>query len=268
MEGSQFDGIARTMVAAISRRRTLSGLLGATLALLGRTQPDDSLAANGACRPKCGACQRCQKGRCRQTPRGKKCKRGKCRPRPNGAECGPRKVCLGGVCRPRCGDGVPCFVFLTSSTHTGNLGGLGGADAICQRLADQAKVPGIYKAWLSDGPGATPNTRFRTSTGPYVLVTGTPISSSYADLTSGSIDARINVMETRAIDGGATVWTNTQPNGAAGGAFAFASCGEWDDATPTTIGNAGSSSQTGAGWTAFDALNCNVARRLYCVQQA
>jgi hypothetical protein len=45
----------------------------------------------------------------------------------------------------------PCKVFVTSTVHDGNLGGLAGADAICNSLASDAGLPGTYKAWLSDG---------------------------------------------------------------------------------------------------------------------
>ncbi len=33
---------------------------------------------------------------------------------------------------------VPMTFFVTSTTHSGNLGGLAGADAICQQLATAA----------------------------------------------------------------------------------------------------------------------------------
>jgi hypothetical protein len=40
------------------------------------------------------------------------------------------------------------YVFLTSGTYSGNLGGISGAHAICQRHADAAGLPGKYKAWI------------------------------------------------------------------------------------------------------------------------
>jgi hypothetical protein len=135
-------------------------------------------------------------------------------------------------------------------------------------LADQGKVPGINKAWLSGNAGTTPNTRFRISTGPYVLLDGSPVASSYADLTNGSIDAPINGTENRTRDMGSNVWTNTLPNGARGGDFAFVSCGNWTDGTNGVFGNTGASNQPMAGWTTSIALDCNRLHRLYCVQQA
>src|SRR4026208_707297 len=42
------------------------------------------------------------------------------------------------------------IVFVTSTLKHGNPGGLGGADAICQKRALEAKLPGRYRAWISD----------------------------------------------------------------------------------------------------------------------
>ena len=113
--------------------------------------------------------------------------------------CGEGEVCVGGACEPACN---PCRVFVTSTTHDGNLGGLAGADAICQARAAAAGLPGTYLAWLSDG-SASPATRFLTqSAGPYRLVNGTTIADDWADLTSGDLDAPINITETGDPPGG------------------------------------------------------------------
>lgn len=44
----------------------------------------------------------------------------------------------------------PKYVFITSLTYTGNLGGLTGADNICSTLAASAGHAGVWVAWLSD----------------------------------------------------------------------------------------------------------------------
>ena len=51
--------------------------------------------------------------------------------------------------------GASAYVFVTSQTFTGNLGGIAGADQKCQDLADAAGLPGIYKAWLADSDPAS-----------------------------------------------------------------------------------------------------------------
>lgn len=42
------------------------------------------------------------------------------------------------------------YAFLSSTKHTGDLGGLTGADTLCNDLATAAGLPGTYVAWLSD----------------------------------------------------------------------------------------------------------------------
>src|SRR5262249_27131858 len=88
----------------------------------------------------------------------------------------------------------PRRVFVTSLTYTGNLGGLAGADALCQARADAAALGGTYKAWLADDSGS-PATRFTHSTGEYVLVDGTVVAGNWADLTDGSTGHAIDKTE-------------------------------------------------------------------------
>jgi hypothetical protein len=106
----------------------------------------------------------------------------------------------------------PKKVFVTSQTYSGNLGGLAGADAKCQQLANAAGLTGTFKAWLSDQSGNCPATRFAigfsppgpyhpkpattpTIQHPYVLVNGKTIANGWADLTKGSIATPIQVDE-------------------------------------------------------------------------
>ena len=78
--------------------------------------------------------------------------------------------------------------------HNGNLGGLAGADAICQARAEAAgslAAPGTYLAWLSDAgggvdPPVSPSTRFIQASVPYRLVNGTIVAASWSDLVDGS----------------------------------------------------------------------------------
>jgi cysteine-rich repeat protein len=72
-------------------------------------------------------------------------------------------------------------VFVSSQTYDGNLGGLDGADQKCQTLADAAGLGGTYRAWIATVHGS-PSTRFVRSKAPYVLVDGTLVARSWADL--------------------------------------------------------------------------------------
>lgn len=76
--------------------------------------------------------------------------------------------------------------FVTSSTPgTGNLGGLQGADKICQQLAKSTSAPNrTWRAYLStSGPGGV-NARDRIGKGPWYNVKGALIAQNLDELHS------------------------------------------------------------------------------------
>jgi hypothetical protein len=82
----------------------------------------------------------------------------------------------------------PMSFFVTSvgSGKGGDLGGLAGADALCQRLAAASFAPGAGKrtwhAYLStQGPGAV-NARDRIGQGPWYNFRGNRVAQNLADL--------------------------------------------------------------------------------------
>lgn len=83
-------------------------------------------------------------------------------------------------CESDCTKTPPRIVFVTSQVYNGNLGGLTGADAKCQAQAAAAKLPGTYKAWLSDSNGS-PSTRMTKVAAPYVRTDGVMIAGSWSD---------------------------------------------------------------------------------------
>lgn len=93
------------------------------------------------------------------------------------------------------GGGHPMGFFITSSNpgQGGNLGGLAGADAHCQRLADSVGAGGrTWRAYLSTvavGGAEAVNARDRIGSGPWVNAKGVTVATSVADLHSP--DARL-----------------------------------------------------------------------------
>jgi hypothetical protein len=87
--------------------------------------------------------------------------------------------------------------FVTSSTHSGNLGGLAGADAICQRLATAVGAGNhAWRAYLSThGTQTQPvvNARDRIGNGPWHNAKGVMIAASLADL-HGDIQRDSNLL--------------------------------------------------------------------------
>ncbi len=161
-------------------------------------------------------------------------------------------------------------VFATSASFNGNLGGLTGADAICQAEADDPAsiVPaGTYLAWLSDGTDS-PDTRFTKSSHPYLLPDGTKIAEDYSDLTDGLILHPINIDPTGKLLGGIQkFWTGTKADGTT--APQSVTCTGWTaDPLPYHHGMHGQTNLTISTWSTMHANDsCRSFSRLLCVQQ-
>ena len=80
----------------------------------------------------------------------------------------------------------PLSFFVTSTSHSGNLGGLAGADAECQRLGAAAGAGNrTWRAYMStQGSQTTPavNARDRIGNGPWYNSAGVMVAGSLADL--------------------------------------------------------------------------------------
>ncbi|HET7093933.1 MAG TPA: hypothetical protein VFI22_10655, partial [Thermomicrobiales bacterium] len=149
-----------------------------------------------------------------------------------------------------------------------NLGGLSGADAICQTTAESGAAPaGIYKAWLSDDKGS-PSSRFTQSAAPYRLVNGTVVANDWADLTSGGLRNAIDADEVGVpLSDHRLVWSNTLPNGEP---IDFnGDCADWAAEFAELNGNSGAYDAIDRGWTDFSrSVACDEGpHHLYCFQQ-
>jgi Fibronectin type III domain len=167
-----------------------------------------------------------------------------------------------------CGDETSKCVFLTSTNQNGNLGGLNGADGICQGLADadgSSAAPGTYKAWLSTA-AVSAAARLTHATVPYKLVDGTTIAANWADLTDGALFAAINVNE-RGSSTPAPFGVSTATN--KDGTFVGPDCMAWSSAIPTDNLGAIGGPFANELWTHIPGgeISCGRARPLYCLQQ-
>lgn len=158
-------------------------------------------------------------------------------------------------------------VFVTAATYGGQtFGGAGGADILCQDLADTAALGGRYRAWISeDYSTAEPLDRFNHGTSiPFKLLDGTTIADDWADLTDGSLDNPINRDQNNsAVASGQEVWTNVLTSGAHDGAF---DCDGWTYSGAS--GYRGEVGQVDSNWTdKSGTATCSIPKRLYCFQQ-
>lgn len=156
------------------------------------------------------------------------------------------------------------IVFLTSTSQTGALGGLAGADGICASLASAAGRPGTYKAWLSDS-ATSAAARLTHAAVPYYRVDGTKVANDWADLTDGSLLAPIDVDENGVVADTA-VWTYTHDNGSAATDVFDYHCADWSSGLVSNYGVIGSSNGT-PNWSFTLYYYCNSAFALYCLQQ-
>jgi hypothetical protein len=158
------------------------------------------------------------------------------------------------------------IVFVTSTASTGDLGGVAGADQICNDLAAAADLPGKYLAWISTNSGDAPASRFTRKTGPYMLVDGTIIANNWDDLTDGTLSAPIDIDENGDLVA-RDVFTNVQTDGTVNGSIG--DCNGWTDGASTGGAGTGLDSVTDGSWTQYDSDYdiCTATNRLYCFSQ-
>ena len=160
------------------------------------------------------------------------------------------------------------FIFVSSTTSTGNLGGVGGADDTCNALANGAGLPGVYMAWLATTDADDPAETCDQAPGPYILPNGDLVANDWADLTDGFLINPIDVDENGTEDIVAGVWTNVAPGGVVKDGSGQGDCDGWTEGT-----NAFSGELRGTRNTRFlrgtdrARAGCATQLRLYCVGQ-
>jgi hypothetical protein len=112
------------------------------------------------------------------------------------AGCGDNNS--GAPTSPQSGSGISFFVSSTKST-TGNLGGLAGADNLCQNLATAVGAGNkFWQAYLSverDRDNNPTDARSRIGTGPWVNANGIVVASDLNQLHARTGDAAVFVDE-------------------------------------------------------------------------
>lgn len=171
--------------------------------------------------------------------------------------------------------GGACYVFLTSEKYTADLGGLGGAVAICEAHAAASGLAhiasaGAWRPWLTGADlDSAPARTFVRSTVPYRLPDGTPIALDWDDLVDGTLLAPVNQHENGTDP--ATVsgaWTGTGVDGERQTWDLNNACSGWTSTLSVNRGARGSKYSMRDSWTTNSAQTCNSnLYGLYCVQQ-
>ena len=163
-------------------------------------------------------------------------------------------------------DGLPAKrIFVTSTTFTGDLGGLASADASCNERASAARLTGEYVAFLSDSERSA-NDRM-SKQGQFLTTTGMPIANNYEDLTDNALAIAINNDEMGTfVEVDTCVWTGSAANGEIGAGEP--NCNNWMSSAQANEGLAGSSETPDFGWAiGCFRISCAGPARLYCVEQ-
>ncbi|MBL4818385.1 MAG: hypothetical protein JKY15_04020 [Deltaproteobacteria bacterium] len=175
----------------------------------------------------------------------------------------PSGVCTDGVCTTA----GPSLAFTTSTLQRGNLGGLSGADAICQARASAAGLTGTFVAYLS---ASTVDAKDRISDVAYFRVgDGALIANSKADLTDGSI---ANTMSTEfgSLELGrrSFAWTGTSLGLKSPAGTGQGWCEDWTSDVTTDAAVVGSNVSVSSTWEKIEIFDgfCDGAIRLYCFQ--
>jgi hypothetical protein len=154
------------------------------------------------------------------------------------------------------------IAFVTSTVHTGSLGGIAGGDAICTDVAHDAGLGGTWVAWLSTA-STSAFSRVRGVPG-WVRVDGTPIATSADELVTQHMRTPIALDETGEDVRGAVaaVWTGTQGDGSA----SPNNCTAWTSETAVDLAEVGDARGGSSAFSLATSGQCNAPRRLYCFE--
>jgi hypothetical protein len=148
----------------------------------------------------------------------------------------------------------------------GDLGGINGADAICQTAASSAGLQGRFLAWLGT-PTSAPKDRFFKANRPYVLRSGQVVAPTFADLLKVPLKAGIGVDAFGMPTGIGRNWSNVGPDGSYVPGDGNA-CSGWTSNIPAERGSWGNTGGTGTGWTNGGSDACNTSGHgIYCFEQ-
>lgn len=196
--------------------------------------------------------------------------------------CGTDRLCIDRICQVEPLPVGAKVAFITRTTFKGNLGGLSGADALCNAAAQAGMLPGRFKAWLSTNEWSSPRNmavyvhavdRF-TSDGPWYLpgVSDTGrrelLFTNRAALRAAP---RIPIAKNELGQGFSSaqlVFTGTEATGLSRSVSAFQSpqgtCSNWTSEFGTAL--VGSVFNSGGAWTSFGERDCSSAFPLYCFE--
>lgn len=162
--------------------------------------------------------------------------------------------------------GVEHRIFVTSATFTGKMGGVTGADALCQQLARQASLDGVYKAIISSfGHDISAHINIDGPVYNYSKASKNLIAKKKSDFWKDfNIERRPIYFDER----GRPVSSNQVWTGSTASGFATSvDCLSWRADSSFHQGSTGNASSGLREQIEDSSLNCNSSARLYCISQ-
>jgi hypothetical protein len=163
-------------------------------------------------------------------------------------------------------------MFVTTGQFTGNLKAAGGAadgvaggDAICNREAGEAGLPGTFRAWLSTSTLAAKD--HVAARGPWFLVDGTESFSGASPVDGPRWFPNVTA-QGKVLFNFDEAWTGTASNGLR--SPDGSGCKDWASDAAADLGGVGSISSSSE-WTAKviapTTKACNLSAHIYCFEQ-
>jgi hypothetical protein len=146
------------------------------------------------------------------------------------------------------------FFVTSGADRSADLGGLAGADQLCQSLAQAVGVGAkTWHAYLSTQGAGAVNARDRIGAGPWKNVKGVVIANNVAELHgNNNLTKQTALTEKGAMVAGVgddpvthDVLTGSQPDGTAFTDAADHTCGNWTSKSPDGVAMLGHSDRTG-----------------------
>ncbi len=155
------------------------------------------------------------------------------------------------------------LMFVTANgSYTGALGGLAGANSICDGAGTAAGLPGPFIAFLSSSTQPM-SARLPSGDTRWVRPDGELIAASQAQLLNGQLSSPILLDENGAVvatTNTASAWTGTFP----GGSASANTCTDWT--STATSGTPGIPTTTATSSIAASFGGCTIQHHLYCMQ--
>lgn len=159
-------------------------------------------------------------------------------------------------------------IFITSSTYTGNLGGISGADSKCQTAAQNAGLLRTYKAIISDSSDEARDNLSLVGEVLNIDSSGNQdtIVEFGANLWDSSLDTNIKYDEFGNFQSG-RVWTGTDSDGG-NTSGTLENCSNWSSSSSGVDGGVGDSTSSFGDWVEdASTQTCDNSFRLYCISQ-